>query len=714
MSIRLLATSSLLAFSVASQALAQQATPIPPVPVETDKAGLDAPMCSTEIDKKQISKRSMSTSDTAQLLKDAPGVDAYTGGPISSLPSIHGMASDRVKTEVNGMPITAACPNHMNPALSYIAPAQVETVKVWAGITPVSEGGDSIGGTIKVEAKPPVFAKKGEAYHTEGEVSAHYRSNNENLGGSVKVTGATENYSLTYSGSGDDANDYSRGDGKDVMYSRYRNHNHSLLFAARRENHLLTVEGGMSFVPQQGFPNQRMDMVDNQQTFGNVGYKGDFGWGTLDGRLYFSRVHHVMDFLDGRGKFPAMPGMPMDSNGTDLGYSIKAEIPLTARDTIRIGNEFHRYMLDDWWPAYGTGGMQPNDFWNVSQGVRDQYGTFGEWEAKWAPQWTTLLGMRNDTILSNAGSVQGYTNTTTYTTEAAAFNNSQHHKTDVNFDATALARFEPDRKSTYELGYAMKTRSPSLYERYTWSNATMPSEMNGWFGDANGYRGNLELGPETAHTLSVSGGWKDDSAAKEWSVRFTPYFTYIQDYIGVRQIGWLSSGANTRKLMFYNMDAEVHGVDVSGHYAFLNSPDFGRFQVKGTVGWMSGTILDSDHEESGFYHLMPLNGRFALEHELGGWNSALETELVASKTNVDNLRAEPATPAYALLNFRTAYTWRNVTLGAGVDNILDKLYYHPLAGRDYGDYVRYNGNQGKIDKLAGEGRSYNAGVTIKF
>ncbi len=34
---------------------------------------------------------------------------------------------------------------------------------------------------------------------------------------------------------------------------------------------------------------------------------------------------------------------------------------------------------------------------------------------------------------------------------------------------TALARFTPNTTHDVEFGFARKTRSPSLYERYTWS-----------------------------------------------------------------------------------------------------------------------------------------------------------------------------------------------------------------------------------------------------
>ena len=43
--------------------------------------------------------------------------------------------------------------------------------------------------------------------------------------------------------------------------------------------------------------------------------------------------------------------MPMDTHGQNFGYSVKAEIPQSPRDMLRVGNELHGYLLDDWWPA---------------------------------------------------------------------------------------------------------------------------------------------------------------------------------------------------------------------------------------------------------------------------------------------------------------------------------------------------------------------------
>jgi len=100
------------------------------------------------LDTAEIARQRASTSDTASLLKSIPGVATYGAGGVSSLPVIRGLADDRLRTQVDGVDIAAACPNHMNPPLSYIDPTAVAGVDVNAGVAPVSVGGDSIGGSI--------------------------------------------------------------------------------------------------------------------------------------------------------------------------------------------------------------------------------------------------------------------------------------------------------------------------------------------------------------------------------------------------------------------------------------------------------------------------------------------------------------------------------------------------------------------------------------
>jgi iron complex outermembrane receptor protein len=715
----LLWSGAIVALALPGAALAQQATPLPPVPVQTVPEPSSFFGGST-LGGDALESERLGVSDTATLLDAIPGAGAAANGGVSSLPVIHGLADDRIKTEVNGIPITSACPNHMNPPLSYIDPSHVGTLNVMAGITPVSAGGDSIGGTITVMSASPVFAAPGEGLHTEGSLSAFYGSNGNNFGAAASVTGAIDNVSLNYTGSGSKSSDYVDGAGKKVASSLYETSNQALTAALRTDNGVFTLQAGGQYIPYQGFPGARMDMTDNHSYFVNGNYQGQFNWGNLDARLYWQHVDHTMDFLS--EKFMGMH-MPMDTSATDLGYSLKAEVPLTAEDTLRIGNEFHRYTLEDWWPATMTmvSTMGPNTFININNGERNQLGTYLEWEKKWAPQWTTLLGVRSDLVMMDTGDVSGYNDansatsmmtmaksTFNYLRDSTAFNAQSHARTDANFDLTGLARYEPDDNATLEAGLARKTRSPNLYERYAWSTGAMASSMVTWFNDGNEYVGNLNLKPEVANTVSVSGDLHD-AARTDWDVKLTPYFTYIEDYIGVDQIGF-DKGNNVPLLQFANHDAILYGVDLSARKVVWNNSQYGKGTLAGTVGYVRAYTTDGE----GLYDVMPLNGRLSVTHELGGWKSGVELELVDDKTEVDNVRREPTTPAYALVNLHTGYQWQTISVDFGIKNLFDKQYYEPLGGVDYADARVSGDTKGPYGPLPGPGRSFVVSTTVKF
>lgn len=669
---------------------------------------------------KEIVAKVLKTGDVASALADEPGVTLYTGGGVSSLPVIHGLNDDRVKVVVDGMQITSACANHMNPSLSYVNGANVGAMSVVAGITPVSAGGDSLAGTIAVSSVTPTFASDKEDYHLSGRVSTFFRSNAEALNSTVSAAIANKNFSLGYDGSLSSADSYYDGKGNRVRSTQYESMNHSLTFAAQGYDQTLIIKAGQQAIPYQGFVNQPMDMVGNRANFVNINHKGDFSWGKLESRFYWQNTHHEMGFFS-----PEKTGnMPMFTEGSDIGYGLKAEIPFLDQHKLRVGNELHYFRLNDWWPAVPANVsmmMSGNTFINIKDGQRDRYSFFAEVESQWDKQWSSLFGMRYELVESNAGNVQPYNTGMMNMPDVAAakaFNARPHARTDHNFDATALIRYEANDMSRFEFGYARKTRSPNLYERYTWGRTGMDMMMNGFYGDANGYVGNLDLKPEIAHTLSATIALHDDKN-KDWEVKLTPYYTHVENYIGVVPTtnGMNSAttatmgGAKVALLQHTNQNAELYGIDVPWRVKLMDN-DYGQLQAKGVLGYTHGRIKNTGNS---MYHIMPLNAKLNLEHSLGGWNSGVEVQLVDRKTQVDPLRLEPKTSGYTLVNLRSGYQWDHVKIDAGITNLFNKYYSLPLGGVNFAEW-KANGRMGQINNLAvaGMGRSFNVGVTLEY
>jgi iron complex outermembrane receptor protein len=692
-------------------------TPMPMEPAsdtaQDAPATLANPISGTVLTQERLQQLQSRTSDTASMLSSVAGVSIAQGGGVSGLPALNGLADDRVKIIINGRETTSACGNHMNPPLSYADPGQVKSVRVTPGTTSVSEGGDSIAGTIVVETLPPSFAEPGGEAQAHASISTVYRSNGNGISTSASAHAAAGNMSLGYTGAFTRADNYEDGSGREIGSTLYEAHNHTLALAARHDGDVYMLEGGFQYIPYQGFVNQPMDMVLNE-SFNVAGrYEGTRDWGKISFITSYQHIRHGMNFLEDKQRSFEAAGwganavMPMNTLGDEGGYVLKSEIRLSDADTLRLGNELHLQRLDDRWPPVCSTpfcGMGPDTYVNINDGERDRIGTFIEWERVWDRSWSTLLGVRNDVVRMDTGDVQPYESIDgdIDTAAAEAFNAKDRRQTDVNFDATALVRYEATRELSLEAGASRKTRSPNLYERYAWGESSMTSQMTTWFGDSNGYVGNIDLEPEIAYRLSFTAALHD-AAREHYEFKVTPFYTYVDDFITAELVspGW-ASGFNLLK--FINHDAVLYGVDIAGR-ALLGETDFGRFFVSGVASYVHG----EDQKTGGpLYHMMPWNGRIALEHRAGGFTNVAEVEMVAAKTRVDEDRLEPVTDGYALLNLRTSYTLDDVRFDAGVDNVFDTLYFAPLGGTNYTDYL-LPGNA-----VAGTGRSIFAGVTVNF
>lgn len=662
--------------------------------------------------------RGLSSSDSASLVTDLPGGAAWGAGGVSSLPAINGFGADRLQVAINSMLISPACPNEMNPPLSFVNPAMIAKMRAYLGVGPVSVGGDYIGSRIDVTTAPPAFVPEQAGWVTSTQLSSFFRSNGNAYGVDATATVANRDTSVTYTGGWVRASDYKAGDGSTVKSTLYETQNHSISISKQTFGNLFTFQVGGQFIPYQGYVNQYMDMVYNRGLYANGRYEGVFDWGKLEASAFVHQIRHTMGFIAP----DKVSDMPMDTKGLDGGYAVKATVALSGHDLLRIGNELAINRLDDWWsPVAGSMMMSPNTFININGGTRDRVGTFVEWVRHWDRQWTSIVGLRNDVVWMNTGNVQGY-NDMDYGADAAAFNAVNHARTDVHVDGSTLLRYEPNDVSQYEFGFARKTRSPNLYERYAWSTNAMAMQMIGWFGDGNGYVGNLDLEPEKAHTISFTAGWHDP-AQRVWDVKVTPYASYVQDYIDVDRCATASCLASNPAnlttntgfvyLRFANHDATLYGVNVEGRLTVWDNAVYGQGQLRGLIGYVRGQRTDGVD----LYHMMPVNAKLALDHRLGGWTNSVELQLVGSKDQVSRVHNELTTPSYALVNLRTGYQWQHVRLDLGIDNLFNQNYYLPLGGADLVDYkvVSMMGSSAAYGyNVKGPGRSFNARLGIGF
>ncbi|NOT85330.1 MAG: TonB-dependent receptor [Methylococcaceae bacterium] len=664
-----------------------------------------------EITSEEITAKQAQVSDTAKLLEDTAGVSLQAGGGVSSLPILHGLNDTRVKIDVNGMTVNSICPNHMNPALSYIDRTNIGKIIILQGVTPVSMGGDSIGGTISVQSAAPAFAEPGKDILLSGKASSFYRSNGDAFGGSIAAGIANEHVRLDYTGSDTQSGNYTDGKGNTIKSTGYENQNHAATLSFKFDDHFLEIKGGQQHIPFQGFPTARMDLTNNDSIFGNIHYKGTFDWGNLDSKLYLENTSHTMDYGSDR---QAIVVMPMETRGRNFGYKIQAELPFGEQDTFRIGNEFHSNFINDFWPPTSNmpSMMGPNTFINLNNATKDRLGTFAEWESNWSDEWKSMVGLRYDRTMTDTGNAQTYNNQLSDYNQANTFNALNHQRNFDTFDVTALMQFTPTLWSQYDFGYARKNRAPSLHELYIWSTNPMVMTMNGWFGDGNGYVGDINLKAETAHNITFTANFNDPKA-DAWSLKVTPYFSYVENFIDADRCSTCKQPKNGfYYLQFANHDARLWGVDITGRADLFTDKTLGQFSTHAIMSYVNGQRTDGNN----LYHMMPFNIKLSLDHKLAGWKNTLEMQFVDSKNDVQAIRNELQTSSYILLNAKTGYQWEHVSIDVGLDNILNKEYYYPLAGAYIGDQnaMTLNGSRLNNQNLPGTGRSVFVGMTVTF
>jgi iron complex outermembrane receptor protein len=652
------------------------------------------------------------------------------------------------------MDLIASCPNHMNPALSYLDPTQVDALKVYAGIAPVSLGGDSIGGTIVADTAPPEFAAAGQASLVKGQARRSSCAATATGGGvSLSATYATETFSASYAGAVRQADNYTAGgDFKtstrhrprghtlpldEVGSTAYKTYNHSLGLACAAATTSSKRSSACRRCPTSSTRTSAWTCSATRSSASTCATAAASTGAAWTRALYHEKVDHAMDFgadkrfwygaLSGTGA-PCSPlggppascaaGMPMNSESSNTGAALKARVALGDADELHLGAELQRYRLDDWWPPSG-GGMWPGTFWNIADGQRDRSALFAEWEARRGPQWTTLLGLRYEHVKTDAGDVPWATARPTAMgnqfADAARLQCAQPRAQRQQLGSDRPGALHARCARDIEFGFARKVRSPNLYERYTWSTWPMAAVMNNFVGDGNGYVGNRRsearagdtpfghlrlacrrspLGPQ-GHAVLHAG----DRLHRRHPLRQR------------RGLHRRQPGSMFVVLQYANQSARLHGLDLSGHMP-LAKTGLGRLGTRRAAGTDTAASQPRHRRRSLQHHAAQC--RLTLTQKLGGWDNAVELVMVAAKDKVSEVRNEMRTPGYGLVNLRTSYTWKRGRIDFGIDNLFDRFYRLPLGGAyvGQGTTMSINGVPWGV-AMPGTGRSAPAPAILR-
>ncbi len=599
--------------------------------------------------------------DAAALIRKLPGAAVVRNGPQSGIVQLRGLSGDRVAVRVDGMTITPACPNHMDPPLHYASAGAGDLIDMHAGISPVSVGGDHIGGSLSFTRPEPLFAD-GTAEWFRGKLGASFTGSKDGAMATADLTIARGDAALQYRGSGSTGGDL-RYAGGTVADSSYDITRHELIGAWRTKGGYIAVDAGFSATRDAGTPTLPMDMIQDDAWKFGISQKEQFEWGTWDNRLYVHDIDHMMDNSSLRPAPIPPAGMAMKAPSSSRDYGWRSDVLLPrGRTKLRAGIDLHGNEFDAQQVAIATG--MKRDTFNHNQ--RSRVGTYIDWEQDWSEKWTTRIGLRGDMVSSDADSVsdeipaQGM-----ILADRNAFNSADRSFTDVLPSAAAAVSFDPDESTTIELALAFNSRAPSLVERYLWT----PLNASAGLADGRTYLGNLDLDPESSFRVGLG----LEKRGKAWKVELTPFYQYVNDYIQGMPLARRDAAANP-VLQYQNMGrAELYGCEVAGGYDISSD-----FAIDFSISYVRGRNKATGED---LYRIAPLRGTVDLSYRHETWESHLECVWADAQNHVSDVPRETSSPGYGIWNFSLAKLFaKSLRVEVGVENLLDKRYTEHLGG----------------------------------
>lgn len=663
--------------------------------------------------------------DAAELLKLAPGADVNRNGGLSGIAQYRGMYGSQVNVRVDGFNLAPACSNWMDPPLSTIPSSRLAGLTLVRGVSPVSYGAESIGGTIVADARRGRFGD-GDEFRPTGEFRAGGQSGNRSYFGAAQFGFANQRHRFGAFATYDHADDMDAGGGNTVVPSGYQRSTLGAEYGFRTGPHQVALRYQHQRTDDAGTPALPMDVVYLKADSGQGSYEGVIGGLRVEARAQYADTDHEMDNYSQRQP-PSMMGRPMRryslTQSQDGSYDLRAAMDLGAGEL--------SFGTDGWLARHNADILNPDNSGfkvvNYNDIERDRYSAFAEWQGPVGAGWDLQGGLRYSRVNMDAGAVSATGMAPPVQAGAdplaARFNGADRDKGDNLFDLALVLKRPLNDQAEIELGVARKQQAPSYQQRYLW----LPLESTAGLADGRTYVGDIELDPETAYNIDLGLNW--DSGRFYATPRL--FYKWVNDYIqGTpladdpavayrRMVGNMQRGGQfcSRNpadpfcvpLKFSNVDARFYGFD-AGFGARIDE----NWRLDGTVSYVRGERRDIDDN---LYRIAPANGTLALTYRRPTWSVTGRGNFTAKQDKVSATNAEQRSDGYATFDLFGSYRWKErVEVQAGVTNLLDNFYQDHLAGYNR---VTADADGNPVDlapgeRLPGMGRSFFLQAKLSF
>jgi len=649
--------------------------------------------------------------DTAQLLRKMPGANINKNGELTGIAQYRGMYGDRIKVSVNGAQISGAGPNAMDSPLHYAPVAILESLTINRGIASVSSGQETIGGYVEAKTYTGEFGNSAN-FNFNGRTYFGLQSINEGTVGSGFFSLSNRNHIFRSFIMQEQADDLDFPGGK-IIPSEYERERYDLGYSFRTGDHEFSFDFARNNTKDAGTAALPMDILSVDSDL----FRSNYTWNGRDtvvrARFAASDNEHWMTNYHLR--------RPPQDNMMTAG-TMRYRRNWAVSENYGFGLEMEQYVDNGSW-LYGIDGhfsthrstiTNPNaaPFYisNFDDTNRDILGVFVERSISLSQRTGLDAGLRVNRVNMDSEMVSANLNPMGMTSGmpfmmnnmaamlANQFNNSDLDKTDTNTDWFARFSIDAGNSTTWYVGAARKTRSPSYQERYLW----IPLEATGGLADGKTYVGNPDLDPEVAHELELG----FDREGNRYGIYPRVFYKEVTDYIqGTPSTNMVvnnfaqmmaNMGMGTPDpLQFNNVDATFYGFDVESNYEINDN-----FRLRAIASIIRG---ERDDINDDLYRISPDNLILAVEYTANNWMGSLETVIYADQDNISRTNVERSTDGYSIFNLTARFNLSSdLEIGVGVENILDEEYEDHLAG-----YNRaFNPDIPMRERMPGLGRNF--------
>jgi len=195
--------------------------------------------------------------DTATALKDIPGANVNTNGPVTGIAQYRGMYGDRISVVIDHLGVVSGGPNAMDAPLSYVSPMIADELVVTRGIPSVSLAPESIGGHVAAQLSRGEFSDNGTTM--SGFAGTRFSANGNVSTTAGRATLASDRHKLSFVAEVDDGDDVDTPAGT-VLPSRLHRERGDLSYGYEGDGKSVLVFVGRLETDETGTPALPMDI----------------------------------------------------------------------------------------------------------------------------------------------------------------------------------------------------------------------------------------------------------------------------------------------------------------------------------------------------------------------------------------------------------------------------------------------------------------------